>query len=97
MEVCGLPLYQTYVCGFCRKEMPLSEEQQAIVQRKKATAGAAKQKRDEPAPWVASRFVHQENQAKRARAAAAEADIPEGEELDALMAAAEKHAERAGP
>ena len=56
---------------------------------------AAKLKRDAPTPWVAARFVHEEK-VKRARAAV---DLPEGEELDALMAAAEKlhEAPSAGP
>ena len=81
-----------YVCGLCREELKPSKEQQATAQTNKAIACAAKpgeRGRAEPTPWALSKFVHEENQAKRARVAPAEA-ISEEAELEALMNEVEK-------
>ena len=83
-----------YVCGLCREELKPSKEQQATAQTSKAIACAAKPGelgRAEPTPWALSKFVHEENQAKRARVSAPAEGISEEAEIEALMNDVEKN------
>ena len=81
--------YKGYVCGKCRKEIPLTDEQKAVVEKKKEAAAAAKRGRpsSEPTPFVMAKIVRSINDAtKRARLG----ELTEEEELDAVMATIER-------
>ena len=83
-----------YVCGLCREELKPSKEQQPTAQTNKAIARAAKPgelERAEPTPCALSKFVHEENQAKRARVSAPAEGISEEAEIEALMDHVEKN------
>ena len=67
----------------------MSRRLSSVVKTNKATACAVKRgelERDGPTPWALSKFVHSTTQAKRPRGTA----TSEEDELDAVMAAAEK-------